>query len=89
METSSLTSRIFLAAGARSRSDVFIHELGHALNLPHWGEGPFGNSNANMYEYNYPYGGALNDGGGRGESWTFNQDLYEFINPNLLNKKWF
>ena len=62
-------------------TDVFIHELGHALNLPHWGEGSYNNSDANMYQYNYPYGGANNDGGGRGESWSFNQDLYEFIDP--------
>ncbi len=61
--------------------DVFIHELGHALSLPHWGESAYNISNPDQYQYLYPYGGANDDGGGRGESWNFIQDIYEFIDP--------
>ncbi len=60
--------------------DVFLHELGHAFTLPHWGDN-FGNFEPNEYEYLYPYGGENGTGGGRGESWNFIQDIYEFINP--------
>ncbi len=62
-------------------TDIFIHELGHALSLPHWGEGSFGNPNPNEYEFLYPYGGEDNDGGGRGQAWNFIQDVYEFVDP--------
>jgi hypothetical protein len=62
-------------------TDIFIHELGHALSLPHWGEGPFGNQNNGEGEYLYPYGGTSNNGGGRGQSWNFIQDVYEFVSP--------
>lgn len=61
--------------------DVFVHELGHAFSLPHWGESAYDIENPNEYEYLYPYGGANDDGGGRGESWNFIQDIYEFIDP--------
>lgn len=60
--------------------DVFIHELGHALSLPHWG-GFYNKENPNQYEFLYPYGGANDDGGGRGESWNYIQHLNEFVNP--------
>ncbi|GJM30596.1 MAG: hypothetical protein DHS20C17_32310 [Cyclobacteriaceae bacterium] len=62
-------------------TDVFIHELGHALSLPHWGEGSYDNPDPNEYEFLYPYGGEGNDGGGRGEAWNFIQDTYEFVDP--------
>lgn len=61
--------------------DVFIHELGHALSLPHWGESAYDIEDPNEYQFLYPYGGANDDGGGRGESWNFIQDIYEFIDP--------
>ncbi len=61
--------------------DVYVHELGHALSLPHWGEGPYQNSAPEPWEFRYPYGGEFNDGGGRGESWNFIQDIYEFVDP--------
>ncbi len=61
-------------------TDVFIHELGHALSLPHWGNS-YDNEIANMYEYNYPYGGETGNGGGRGQTWNFIQDSYEFVSP--------
>lgn len=61
--------------------DVFIHELGHALSLPHWGESAYNIENPNEYHFLYPYGGANDDGGGRGETWNFIQDIYEFIDP--------
>ncbi len=60
-------------------TDIYIHELGHALSLPHWGsayELP-----ANDDSYQYPYGGEDDDGGGRGESWNFIQATYDFIDP--------
>ena len=60
--------------------DIFIHELGHALSLPHWGDS-YQVPNPNPYEYLYPYGGENGMGGGRGESWNFIQDIYEYINP--------
>lgn len=62
-------------------TDIFIHELGHALSLPHWGQGPFDNPNPNEYEFLYPYGGEEADGGGRGEAWNFIQHTYEFVDP--------
>ena len=60
--------------------DVFVHELGHALSLPHWGQN-YDLQNPGSYDYVYPYGGENNDGGGRGENWNFIQHLYEFIDP--------
>ena len=62
-------------------TDIFIHELGHALSLPHWGQGPYENPNSSIYDFLYPYGGEGDDGGGRGEAWNFIQDQYEFVNP--------
>lgn len=62
-------------------TDIFIHELGHALSLPHWGESAYDLENPNEYQFLYPYGGANDDGGGRGEAWNFIQDSYEFIDP--------
>lgn len=60
--------------------DVYIHELGHALSLPHWGDA-YEVSNPDVWQYLYPYGGENGNGGGRGESWNFVQHLYEFVNP--------
>ncbi len=62
-------------------TDIFIHELGHALSLPHWGEGSYNNPNSSIYDFLYPYGGEGDDGGGRGEAWNFIQDQYEFVSP--------
>ncbi len=62
-------------------TDIFIHELGHALSLPHWGQGSYENPDPNEYEFLYPYGGEGDDGGGRGQSWNFIQDIYEFVDP--------
>lgn len=61
-------------------TDIFIHELGHALSLPHWEEA-YQPIDLNEDAYSYPYGGETNDGGGRGESWNFIQDTYEFEAP--------
>ena len=44
---------------------VFIHELGHALSLPHCGQGSYGASLPNDNNYFYPYGGEGSDGAGR------------------------
>lgn len=62
-------------------SDVYIHELGHALSLPHWGESAFEIEDPQSYQYLYPYGGDVGKGGGRGETWGFLQHIYEFVNP--------
>lgn len=59
---------------------VYIHELGHALSLPHWGESAY-DIDPEPWQYLYPYGGVNDDGGGKGDSWTFIQDTYEFANP--------
>jgi hypothetical protein len=56
--------------------DVYIHELGHALSLPHWGVAADPNN-----QYLYPYDGISGQGGGRGEAWNFIQDIYEFVDP--------
>jgi len=61
-------------------TDVFIHELGHALSLPHWG-GVYDQSPANNFQFNYPFGGETGNGGGRGQTWNFIQDTYEFVSP--------
>ena len=60
--------------------DVFVHELGHAFSLQHWGD-YYHKENPSEWEYVYPYGGDTGNGGGRGESWSFLQHLYEFIDP--------
>ena len=67
--------------------DVFVHELGHAFSLPHWGESAW-DIDPTKRQYLYPYSGDAGygtsteaKGGGRGESWNFIQDIYEFINP--------
>jgi len=70
--------RSFVAA---DYDGVFIHELGHALSLPHWGEA-YGVPIEDEFSVLYPYGGELNEeGGGIGETWTFIQDKYAFVNP--------
>lgn len=61
-------------------TDIFIHELGHALSLPHW-EDEYNLSNPSDDEFSYPYGGPNNDAGSRGEAWNFIQDKYEFVDP--------
>lgn len=61
-------------------TDIFIHELGHALSLPHWEE-EYNIPIENEDQYLYPYGGETDDGGGRGEAWNFIQDTYEFVDP--------
>lgn len=65
-------------------TDIFIHELGHALSLPHWGESAYNIPDPNPWDYLYPYGGETDDGGGRGEAWNFIQDAYEFVDPSCL-----
>ena len=61
-------------------NDIYIHELGHALSLPHWAESAY-NISPNKFEYLYPYGGVNNEGTGRGEAWSFIQHFYEFVDP--------
>lgn len=60
---------------------VFLHEMGHALSLPHWGEGAYQNLTPDQWEYRYPYGGTTDNGGGRGEKWNYYQNINEFISP--------
>lgn len=65
-------------------TDIFIHELGHALSLPHW-ENVYKILNSPLDEYHYPYGGDTNDAASRGETWNFIQDTYEFESPVCNN----
>ncbi len=61
-------------------TNIFIHELGHALSLPHWEE-EYNLTNPGSEQYNYPYGGDFDNAGGRNEVWNFIQDSYEFVSP--------
>jgi len=65
---------------------IFLHEMGHALGLPHWGEGPYGNTTPSWDEFTYPYGGVGNDGGGRGQSWNYEPNSREFISPLCVDR---
>ncbi len=60
---------------------VTIHELGHALSLPHWGEGSFRPENPGPNSYIYPYGGVPDDGGGIGNTWNYDQPTQSSISP--------
>lgn len=66
-------------------TDIFIHELGHALSLPHWGDA-YDIENPQEWDFLYPYGGVDGEGGGRGEAWNFIQDIYEFVDPTCLDE---
>lgn len=65
-------------------TDVFIHELGHALSLLHWEE-TFGADPTNEDSFIYPYGGEDGIAGGRGDTWNFIQDVYEFEDSYCRN----
>lgn len=65
---------------------IFLHEMGHALGLPHWGEGPFGNQNPSADEFTYPYAGIGNNGGGRGPTWNYEPNTREFLSPLCQDK---
>ena len=69
---------------------IFLHEMGHALDLPHWGEGSYGNTTPGRYDYTYPYGGlngTVADGGGRGQTWNYEPNLREFLSPLCLDRQ--
>jgi hypothetical protein len=60
---------------------VFLHELGHAMSFPHWGN-DYALTDPAPDQYNYPYAGEAGEaGGGRGDSWSYLQQLGEFISP--------
>jgi hypothetical protein len=65
---------------------IFLHEMGHALGLPHWGQGSYGNTSPTADEFTYPYGGVTNDGGGRGQTWNYEPNTREFISPVCVDK---
>ena len=65
---------------------IFLHEMGHALGLPHWGEGSYGNTSPGWGEFNYPYGGVGKNGGGRGQSWNYEPNSREFISPLCVDR---
>lgn len=71
--------------------DIFIHEMGHALSLPHWGEGEFQDTSPGADDYRYPYGGNGSDGGGRGEMWNYYQNTAQYASPRCQDpkNKWF
>ncbi len=71
--------------------DIFIHEMGHALSLPHWGQGAFQNTTPDTFDFRYPYGGNGSDGGGRGEMWNYYQNTGEYASPVCQDEKnqWF
>ncbi|APR79048.1 Hypothetical protein A7982_04395 [Minicystis rosea] len=60
---------------------VTIHEFGHALSLPHWGEGWYKPADPVAQGYSYPYGGEKDDGGGRGDTWSYDQVASAFVSP--------
>lgn len=57
---------------------VTIHELGHAASLPHWGDNFLMEEQDDGW-YEYPWGGASFDGGGRGPTWTYLQHEDRFV----------
>ncbi len=63
---------------------IFIHELGHALGLPHWGDA-YRVENPGPDDFSYPYSGEVGEASGRGTAWNFHQDLYEFVSPTCQN----
>jgi hypothetical protein len=67
--------------------DIFIHEMGHALSLPHWGQGAYQNATPSAGEFRYPYGGNGADGGGRGEMWNYYQNTADYASPLCQDPK--
>lgn len=59
---------------------VTIHELGHAASLPHWGDA-FIPEVQDDGSYEYPWGGAGFDGGGRGPTWSYIQHRGSAVSP--------
>ncbi|HVJ88259.1 MAG TPA: M66 family metalloprotease, partial [Labilithrix sp.] len=59
---------------------VVFHEIGHALGLPHWGQGHYDPGDQSLTT-SYPYGGIKNDGGGRGDTWNYYQNAEIFVSP--------
>ncbi|MDA9774480.1 M66 family metalloprotease, partial [Saprospiraceae bacterium] len=64
---------------------IFIHELGHALSLPHWSE-DYRVTNPLPDQYSYPFEGEEGEASGRGDSWNFIQDTYEFVSPTCSDE---
>ena len=60
---------------------VTLHEMGHSLSLPHWGQGWYKPDDPEAAGFSYPYGGLKDDGGGRGDTWVFDHDTGAFVSP--------
>ncbi len=65
--------------------DVFLHELGHALSLPHWVE-DYRRTIPNPDQYSYPFAGEEQEASGRGDTWNFIQATYEFVSPTCMDE---
>ncbi len=65
--------------------DVFLHELGHALSLPHWVE-DYRLTAPEPGQYSYPFAGEEEEGSGRGDTWNFIQATYEFVSPTCSDE---
>ncbi len=65
--------------------DVFLHELGHALSLPHWVE-DYRLTDPDPTQYSYPFTGEEGEASGRGDTWNFIQATYEFVSPTCTDE---
>jgi hypothetical protein len=66
---------------------ITIHEMGHAMSLPHWGDAFLPTDPDDSWSYEYPWGGEDVNGGGRGPSWSYIQHLDAFISP-ICKEDW-
>ncbi len=81
----------FHAVYARGNEGIFIHEMGHAISLPHWGEQVKEHNPATILYDRYPYKGTMHginppdiyNSVHVGPVWAFDQPTNKFIPPTL------